>query len=117
ERMEPELLLQLIELGCRGILHRDPDEGIGATQIFVDRIDRDLGNFLTVLVNDAIDEHGVLGCPACGRGPSRSGPELFAGYAELLEYRDPQLLRLAARESARMRQSHLESRLHACRPR
>ncbi len=67
QRMQPELPLQQLELGRCGIVHRDPHECSGAAQVLVDLVRRDFREFLAVLVDGAIDEHGARVSEALGR--------------------------------------------------
>ena len=55
--VKAELLLQRRQfLGLR-ILERDPDEAIRPLQVRADFAERDVGQFLTAMVGNTVDEH------------------------------------------------------------
>jgi hypothetical protein len=58
KRVQIELFAQLLELGVRGVLERDPDEAARSPEIAMDLAQLDLGELAAFLIRDAIDEHG-----------------------------------------------------------
>jgi hypothetical protein len=55
QRMQSELLLHFIELGCLRIVQRHPNETVGATEILVNFTGGDFGEFPAILIHDAAD--------------------------------------------------------------
>ena len=78
--VQPEFLLHFIELAIGRIAQRNPDETVWLFKIFADILNGWFGELDTVLVGNAIDQHGGL-CRSVtsarsisfGRGSHRRG--------------------------------------------
>ena len=57
--VQTELVLHRRQLGIGRVAQRDPDEAIRPADILADIGNRDVGELLSVLVGDAVDQHGV----------------------------------------------------------
>jgi hypothetical protein len=56
--MQPELVLHGGKLFIAGVMQRHPDEAVGLVDVVADVLHRDVGEPLSILVNDAVDQHG-----------------------------------------------------------
>ena len=73
--VKAELCLERRQLAWLRVLQRDPDEAIRPQQMRVDLAERNVGELLTVMVSDTVDEHGRPSVPK----PSHDGLNADSG--------------------------------------
>ena len=56
-RQNKRMLCQTGRPCMGGLFQGDPDETVGSLHIVTDVLDRNIGQFLAILVGDAIDQH------------------------------------------------------------